>query len=383
VEPGGANRKLGHLDGLRGLAAVIVVLNHFVAAFLPAAVYGSLAITHFSFEKTIYTTPLQLFVAGNFSVCIFFALSGFVLSQRFFTTKDLSHVRVGAAKRYFRLMPPVLASVVISYVIYKFGLTHNQAATKITGSTLWLGQLWPHPVGLLEALWHGTYGVIIGNADTTLFNNPLWTMKLEFYGSMLIFAFLALFGTASKRWVVYVVLILLLRNGYYLAFIAGVALCDLAINRPQIKFGRLTLIMSLATGLLLGAAPTAPIQIPGLPLSVATIPPHVLGAILVLFAAIYSKTMQRALSTNGLRYLGKISFSVYLLHVLILGSFTAFVFTYFIHHYSYFHALLAAGAISVPVIWMSSHYFMIYVDAPSVILANIIGRRWFGSKPIK
>lgn len=47
--------KFYYLDGLRGLAAFIVVIHHFVLAFYPL---------YYSTERIIPKTPLNLFYAG-------------------------------------------------------------------------------------------------------------------------------------------------------------------------------------------------------------------------------------------------------------------------------------------------------------------------------
>ena len=389
MEPGGEERKLAHLDGLRGLAAVVVVFHHFACAFLPAAVFGGAVAAHFSLERTIYNTPLQLMVAGNFAVCIFFVLSGYVLSHKFFITKDSAHARSGAAKRYFRLMPPILASILISYAIFRLGAPHHLQAAAISGSSLWLAHLWPQAVGLKEALLQGTYSILVGRADTTIFNNVLWTMKIEFFGSFLVFGFLALFGTARNRWVAYLAAVLLFWNGYYLAFIIGMALCDLAANRPKVRqLSLFTLIASGLTGLLLGAAPIigstrtiySQLEVPFLPAADLFILPHVIGAGLVLMTVLYSRRLKLGLSTRPMRYLGKISFSMYLVHVLIIGSLSSALLTWVAPHHSYFNALLITILISIPMILVASHFFTRFVDGPSVRLANKLSSKWFATK---
>ncbi|MDQ1276051.1 MAG: hypothetical protein QG610_1626 [Euryarchaeota archaeon] len=69
--------KINYLDGLRGIAAINVMIMHFFVALAPAMVYGSKYPSHFgSLDSVFSTTPLGLIGAGNFSVCIFFVLSG-------------------------------------------------------------------------------------------------------------------------------------------------------------------------------------------------------------------------------------------------------------------------------------------------------------------
>ncbi|WP_269850238.1 acyltransferase family protein [Methanosarcina horonobensis] len=77
--------KISYLDGLRGIAAVNVMIMHFFVALAPAMIYGSELPSHFgNLDHLFSTTPLGLIGAGNFSVCIFFVLSGYVLTQKFF-----------------------------------------------------------------------------------------------------------------------------------------------------------------------------------------------------------------------------------------------------------------------------------------------------------
>jgi peptidoglycan/LPS O-acetylase OafA/YrhL len=379
LEPGGQQHKLAHLDGLRGLAAVVVVIHHMACAFAPAAVFGSAIAAHFAIERTVYQTPLQLLVAGNFAVCIFFALSGYVLSHKFFVKRDWRIARAGAVKRYFRLMPPILASVLLAYAVLKLGLAEHLPASRISGSQIWLAKLWPG-AGLAEAVRQGVYGALTGRADTTLFNNVLWTMKVEFFGSFLVFAFLALFGLMKQRWIMYLALVILLWNTYYLAFIIGMALCDINVNRPNWRISWPVLALAMGLGLFLGAAPLindtptiySQFYIPFLPSADMFILPHVIGAGLVLLAVVFSARLKQGLGIRPLRYLGKISFSMYLLHVIIIGTLTSWLLVLLAPHMSYLQAVLGAVAISVPAILIASHYFTRFVDGPSVKLASRI-----------
>ncbi len=388
MEPGNEERKLAHLDGLRGLAALVVVFHHFACAFLPAAIFGGAIIAHFSLEKVIYKTPLQLLVTGNFAVCIFFVLSGYVLSHKFFLTKDVTHARSGAIKRYFRLMPPILAAILISYLLLRLKLPHNMAGAKISGSSMWLANLWPRPAGFMEVLRQGTYGILVGKADPNIFDNALWTMKLEFFGSFLVFAFIALFGNIKRRWVAYLAVIILFWNSYYLAFILGVLLCDLGVAYPKHKFSRVTLLLAGGTGLLLGAAPLASstqtiyssLTIPLLPTADIFVLPHIIGAALILMTVVYSRTLSRLLSVKPLRYLGKISFSMYLLHILILGTVTSAVLVLMAPNHSYLAALAVAALVSFPVIFIAAHFFTKYVDTPAVKISSKLNKRWFLAK---
>src|SRR6185312_1226739 len=79
LEPG----RVRSLDGLRGLAALIVVEHHALLATVPwlAGPYGPGPLpTRGSLDWLLVYTPLHIFWAGQEFVVVFFVLSGFVLS---------------------------------------------------------------------------------------------------------------------------------------------------------------------------------------------------------------------------------------------------------------------------------------------------------------
>jgi peptidoglycan/LPS O-acetylase OafA/YrhL len=97
-------RRLVSLDGLRGVAALIVVCFHFASAFLPDLVPNQTATPY-----RIADTPIGILLNGPFSVSVFFVLSGFVVSNA--AAKRRSPIYVNLPLRYLRLAVPVLCSV--------------------------------------------------------------------------------------------------------------------------------------------------------------------------------------------------------------------------------------------------------------------------------
>ena len=148
------------LEGLRGLAAISVVLFHFFVLLYPALYYGPGFIQHMRFENNIYGSPLNAFISGAFAVSIFFVLSGFVLTVGFFQTKKSSIIERLATKRYFRLMLPALASVIIAWIYISLGFPHNSDAFAITHSPA-LDLMWENNTNFFRALYEGTIGVFI------------------------------------------------------------------------------------------------------------------------------------------------------------------------------------------------------------------------------
>ena len=71
-------------DAARGLAALLVVVCHTLAVLVPVSVFGMA----FGEKQTsfMHYPPMSLLSAGHFAVCLFFVLSGYVLSKANMTT---------------------------------------------------------------------------------------------------------------------------------------------------------------------------------------------------------------------------------------------------------------------------------------------------------
>jgi peptidoglycan/LPS O-acetylase OafA/YrhL len=128
-----------HLDGLRGVVAFVVVVTHGIVASDYALYSGAERDSRCSWDVQLSGAPLLLPLAGNLSVCIFFALSGYVLCQSF------SNSRLGSiglfAKRYIRLAIPILAACMIAYTSGVFGWPRNAQLSAIPRSGWLAGQM--------------------------------------------------------------------------------------------------------------------------------------------------------------------------------------------------------------------------------------------------
>jgi len=125
----------------------------------------------------------------------FFALSGYVLTKNFHATGKIELIRSLAARRYTRLGIPIFASVMLAFSLYLLGAYQAEPVARITGSSWLASQSIGHPT-FLQALRDGVYGVVF--QGSTQFNTVFWTMRVEFIGSMLIFAY-CLLGWPGRR----------------------------------------------------------------------------------------------------------------------------------------------------------------------------------------
>lgn len=382
--------KITYLDGVRGIAAVVVVIFHFILAGYPAITSGNPAVAHHAFESWLPYTPLYLFYSGSFSVAIFFVMSGFVLSYPFFKKKSREVPISGAFRRYFRLAIPVLLTSSLYFILMKADLLSPRILDGVSRFSYsdWLHRIYHFQPSFASLVQQSLFSVFFTNHYQ--YNLVLWTMRIEFFGSLLVFGYLLLFGKSKFRWLGYFALLFLVDAPQYQAFILGMALCDLAyhgylekINIRWVKWSFLLL------GLYCAAFPHY--MQPGLVgqtsyawtkglfwLSDGYKPWFImiLGATLLLIVVLTSNTLKRILNHSIFQYLGRISFSLYLTHFAVLSSFTAALFLTLLQYLPYNTSALLSLLISFPIMMGVATLTYHWVDRPSLSFASALYKNW-------
>src|ERR1700710_1321195 len=128
--------RIGYLESIRGLAAVQVLLLHFLAAFAPDLVYSLPAAG--AIAGTIHLSPLYFLYDGYSAVYIFFALSGYVLTRSFERQFGQPSSQILARGTRFGL-PAMAATLIAAAVMLAFGKP-NVAAGEISGSAWFASQ---------------------------------------------------------------------------------------------------------------------------------------------------------------------------------------------------------------------------------------------------
>ncbi|MBB3131237.1 peptidoglycan/LPS O-acetylase OafA/YrhL [Paenibacillus rhizosphaerae] len=374
--------KIAYLDGLRGLAACVVVVSHFCQIFAPSVFEGKPEIAHFPFEGLAARTPLNLMFNGNFSVCVFFVLSGYVLSWRYFLTKDKMHIYASALRRFFRLAIPASLSVCLAFAVMRLGWGYFDDIRQATQSSM------PDPftasprilVMIQEALYHTffTYG--------SAYNPVLWTMTYELLGSFLIFGFLLTLGRFRLRIIGYAALAVLLADSYYLGFVLGMVLSDLTYSGRNLLTAVLppwSAPLFLGAGLFLGSFPYV-----GIDNTIYSILVwkgssafsffvfyHTLGAGLTLTALLISPRLKSLFGRQPFLYLGTLSFSLYLVHFTVICSLGSYLFYQFHLLFSYGLSTVLTVILTTPFIFALAHLYCRFVDAPTLAMLSPWSRR--------
>ena len=321
-------------DGLRGVAALSVVLCHFMACIYPASM-GHAPLPGGASPAGV-ETPVTAFLSipwlsflwnGTFAVSVFFVLSGYVLTKPFVETGDMSSMKLRAARRYPRLCIPILGSILLTYSIMSLGLSHAAELSGVTKTT-WANQFWNFPPSFLLALKEGLYGAIFTGQSS--YNPILWTMKVEFIGSMIVFGFRALNQNGRAGLINFVVVTAALMIFFpdewslYVGFLAGSYLGQLRLPQPR----WLTMVAVLVAvffgsyGYSRWYAFTS-----GLPLTANGIKNlmSTIGAVALLYV-VRAGWFHGLFVSRPAQYLGKVSYAIYLVHFPLLLSFTAWAF---------------------------------------------------------
>lgn len=157
------SRRLDELDSLRGLAAISVVFGHFRLLCLGDIRFGSLDLS-----GKILRCLLQPFCAGHEAVMLFFIISGFVLSIPAIDLRAQTY-REFVLRRIFRIYFPYLVALTLAILgdLFLHGPVTQNA---------WLNYSWNDPVTLRMVMDHVLF---IGSYNSVQFNPPIWSLILE------------------------------------------------------------------------------------------------------------------------------------------------------------------------------------------------------------
>ena len=177
------------LDGLRGIAAIVVVIHHLLLTlpwFADRVGLGNLeSRNHFrvSFHRIFEYSPLHILFGGTEAVVIFFVLSGYVLIIAVTEEKVVNYLR----HRLVRLYVPIIAAVALAA-----GLVQIIQRSKSSLNSWWLNS---HAIQFSTSSLFKNFWVIDG---TDWMNSSLWSMRYEIIFSLLVVVFCGVVFVPSK-----------------------------------------------------------------------------------------------------------------------------------------------------------------------------------------
>ena len=367
-EPGTASSG-GHvrsLDGLRGLAAVIVLIRHTTnAVTMPLEQ-----------RRMLIEGPFSLLFNAPGAVQLFFVLSGYVLASSLNRNRNWIDWPQFYVKRIFRIYPPFIAAVCFAWFLGD--LDDPIALGAIDGLTPWLARATHVSVTssqLLKSLSfpgpaHGLLGVG-------------WTLTIEMVFSLLLpLMFLFVRRVHWSALLALSLAILLYGSGTFLYsfhFCLGIIAFEERVRLGILvsRFPTALWTVVLGAGLFLFCAP-ALLGWTGQHLGILVVgyaPLNLLlvgsGCFFVLVAALFVPLVSRVLASRVAAYLGQISFSIYLLHgpiLIFLGPLVVSAPS----HWTNGIQLLALVAVSTLTLSALSYRF---IERPAIWVGNEICAR--------
>ncbi|SFU90408.1 Peptidoglycan/LPS O-acetylase OafA/YrhL, contains acyltransferase and SGNH-hydrolase domains [Methylobacterium sp. 174MFSha1.1] len=280
------------LDALRGVAAFGVLVTHCLQMALP--------------DGTLNHTPLRVLANGRSFVIFFFVLSGTVLATALWSGRQRDGYARYAARRFARLYPP--------YLVAGLGGMLLAAGTGIVDPAGWLHYL-----------------AFTGHPAGTSINPPSWSLVYEIRLSLVmpLICFVILRRPRAAFWAMAVLFLgteaafVALRIGQFPYGSADPVAAALTTARFAVCFGvgaflawdwhgRRTVFTAVAR------YPLASFVAALVLMSVLLDQLSLIAAILLIVLALEWPVMRRVLMLPVLLWLGRISYSLYLTHVVLL-----------------------------------------------------------------
>jgi len=321
----GNKTRINTLDSLRGFAAVTVVIGH---------ITGGTRIGEF-----MNATPLYLLRAGHEAVVFFFMLSGYVLVYQFGAMPKAKYGDF-LISRFLRLYVPYIAAIALSLWLFRLHTPGVQGQ-------LFISQLWRDKITNGTLIGHF---FLIGDFDSSALNPVIWSLVIEMRMSILFPLLQYLLKLPRTKWFTIIMVTTLLAaiamvfstllwggyyNGYlstpyflYVFMLGGV----IAKNQSYLvlKYRALNLktkvLLTLVCVLLYTYGHAVPlliansIYIPGLVRSTFLIQDFsvAIASFYFIVAAIAVTNSKNILNKKLPLFLGKISYSLYLVHLPVI-----------------------------------------------------------------
>jgi peptidoglycan/LPS O-acetylase OafA/YrhL len=316
--------RITHLDSLRGLAALIVVFHHCLVTFPRFwSIYQQPATS--PLMRLIGNSPVHLLWDGPEFVLVFFTLSGFVLSLPFWSTRPMGY-RAFVVRRIFRIYPTYFVAVTLGMILMTW-LAHGP----IKGLSAWAAQFWNRPLDTKIVFDH--FFLMASDGDNYI-DTPVWSLVVEMHASLIFpLMILAIRRSEAGTFGFFLALAFVGDWGARLDPGGHPFLTSFATTASYLWLFVAGALMARHRADLVAAMARVPAVLQISILVVALIALNAIwefgadltwrfveqaGAAALVASAAFMGGMKRALDVAPLRWLGKISYSLYLIHFVVL-----------------------------------------------------------------
>ena len=327
-------RKTEPLEALRGVAALVVVAWHLMIGLAPA----SSGLFGMPSDMQLHGHWWFFLLNGSAAVSVFFVRSGYVIARGIFARPGFAAIARAMIKRWPRLALVCTIATTVSWMLFHFQLYHFRDVAAITGSP-WLADFAYAglPAKFEPSLgWSMMVGGVLTFFDgTSTMDSSLWTMRAELIGSLMVLGVSPALVPLRRWWMSFLVaamlsLAMVLAEQTVPQFLLGAWIARwLHEGRPKLLVWQSVVIMVGASFLLGFRGPVGVYDWLGiLPLNKSIWHPLLwapAAGVLILVVEC-NPAIGRALSGRWARELGRLSFSIYVIHVPVLCSAGAWAF---------------------------------------------------------
>ena len=365
-----------NLDGLRGIAASSVVVGHFYYALIstnPMVIFDTHTNNGLSILQKILTFLQFILIkifsnSGHFAVILFFVLSGYVLTLPYYQG-DLQTIQSRLWGRYLRLNIPIALVVFIAFLINIHGSIYDYVA--MIPGIRWASSWYPDSITLLSTAKMALYESILKGNNT--FNCSLWTLNIEFIGSIFLLSYYYIAPNKNRIITIFSLLFLLHvlfkeNSIYYIAIVCGSLLINTSLSNIILKKLAIACFIILYFFVVIFDEVIAY----SLPTLFSWDPINLYGTIaaLSLVLAIKSGFGAKVLMSNIVQFLGKVSYPLYMLHILILFSISCYLYNFLPKTNLY---IFINFVIYILLTLVCSSLFEKFIDKPAVDYSHAFG----------
>lgn len=303
--------RIHQLDALRGLASLSVVIHHCVLVFplFFATIFHQETIPIVS---VLTYSPLHLFWAGHEAVILFFVLSGFVLSLPYYGVNQPRYPKY-IIKRIFRIYIPYAVSLVSSALLLQLFSEHG-----VIGLSTWFNDMWEHLPNF--ASWLNLL-LMLNTNDTHNINTVTWSLIYEMQISIIFPIFTVLVKKVNWKIVLCLSILFVFHKSHIIHFSSFFIIgCLLAKYKNQISSyvtnsKKIMIYIFYGIGLIFYLCEwLSPFNFNRNSLDLITS----IGVSIFIALSLGDNQIKEFLLKRQLIYLGSISYSLYLVHPIVL-----------------------------------------------------------------
>ena len=369
-----STQKINAAESIRGLACLAVVLSHLSLTFFPQMHnFGESAVPQYNFFALLHNSPLAFFYSGTGAVFVFFVLSGYVLSLSSLNKPNATErLKKSLLKRYPRLAIPAFVSCVIAYLVC-------YVPVDVSHVSEWGAALAnPHPK-LSTALYEGSIGAFLFGDSS--YNWVLWTMQIELLGSVVIYLGSYFYGKLPILCGLFLIISMGLAYTISQTVLLGVIsfILGMGLFLYAVELSTVVSVLLFMLGLYFCGAHNSSLsyQLFSHFLGEQTYDYlNFLGGFLIVYVVLKGKWLAHFFDHRFLIVLGKLSFSIYLIHLAILYV-LGIPFFNLLHGqlgWSYLNAGLWASLFTVIMSIVLAYPYSRYVDDAAIKISNMLGK---------